>query len=53
MLTESTSHPSSSAASWSSFEEDAQSRTADKLLQALKDSQHGKGYFMFVFFFFL
>lgn len=28
--------------SWSSFEEDAQSQTAEKLLQALKDVQHGE-----------
>ncbi|KAL4225382.1 Deubiquitinating protein [Mactra antiquata] len=32
---------SSMATSWSSFEEDAQSRTADKLLQALKEVPQG------------
>ncbi|XP_060561991.1 deubiquitinating protein VCPIP1-like isoform X2 [Ruditapes philippinarum] len=34
-------HSSKMTSSWSSFEEDAQSQTADKLLQALKDVQHG------------
>lgn len=29
------------ASSWSSFEEDAQSLTAEKLLQAMKEVQHG------------
>ena len=28
--------------SWSSFEEDAQSQNAEKLLHALKETQHGR-----------